>query len=164
MEKSITDRFRSLAALSGNQMNRKPIFMVLTAMLFVASAMAVPWSFRALAEVIIEQWATRFITTQALYDKARTIQPILREVALSRQLATANFLRDWARNQEDPELTQSALEELETYRQNFQDQSYFVAFLDTGRYYHNNAADEYAGKELRYILDPHKKKEEKCSC
>lgn len=131
--------------------------MALTAMLFIASAIVVSWSVRTLAEVIIEQWATRYITKQALYDKSRTIQPILREVALSRQLATAQFIRDWAHNPEDPKLTESALKELETYRQNFQDRSYFVAFLNSGRYYHNNAANQYANNEFRYVLDPGKK-------
>ena len=157
MWRSIKGRFPSFLAVSGKRLNLRPIFMALTAMLFVASAIAVSWSVRTLAEVIIEQWATRFITKQALYDKSRTIQPILREVALSRQLATAQFIRDWARNPEDPALTKNALRELETYRQNFQDRSYFIAFLNTGRYYHNNADNEYANNEFRYILDPDKK-------
>ncbi|WP_022669274.1 GGDEF domain-containing protein [Desulfospira joergensenii] len=155
MIKFIKGRFFSLKPDS--RMNLKPSFMLLTAMLFIASAAAVSWSVRTLAEGIIEEWAPRFITKQALYDKSRTIQPILREVALSRQLATSQFIRDWARRPDDPNLTKKALMELETYRQNFQDQSYFVAFLSNGRYYHNNAANEYAGKEYRYTLDPENK-------
>ncbi|MCK5311734.1 MAG: hypothetical protein KAJ62_06470, partial [Desulfobacteraceae bacterium] len=138
------------------QINLKPRFMILTALLFIFSAIAVSWSVRTLAEAIIEQWAPRFITKQALYDKSRTLQPILREVALSRQLATSQFIRDWARSPDDQEMTNDALMELETYRQNFQDRSYFVAFLCNGHYYHNNAANEYAGKEFRYVLNPKK--------
>lgn len=140
-----------------DRLNLKLCFMLLTALLFVASAAAVTWSVRTLAEGIIEQWAPRFITKQALYDKSRTLQPILREVALSRQMATSRFIRDWARRPDDPELTRIALGELENFRQNFHDNSYFVALLKNGHYLHNNAADEYAGKEFRYILDPGKK-------
>ncbi|MCP4116078.1 MAG: diguanylate cyclase [Desulfobacteraceae bacterium] len=137
-------------------MNLKPRFMLLTALLFIASAAAVSWSVRTLAEGIIEQWAPRFIAKQALYDKSRTLQPILREVALARQLSTSQFIRDWARHPDNPELTGGALVELENYRQNFNDHSYFVALLGNGRYYHNNAANDFAGKEFRYVLDPKK--------
>ena len=159
MRRIQSSRFRSFMAVSGSQINLRPVFMVLTAMLFIASAIAVTWSVRTLAEGIIEQWAAKLIIKQALYDKSRTIQPILREVALARQLATAQFLRDWAHNQDDAKLTKSAFVELESYRQNFQDSSYFVAFLNTGRYYHNNAANAYAGIELQYTLDPNKKED-----
>ncbi|MBI9089330.1 MAG: hypothetical protein JEZ12_08940 [Desulfobacterium sp.] len=138
-------------------MNLKPSFMLLTALLFIASAAAVSWSVRTLAEGIIEQWAPRFIAKQALYDKSRTLQPILREVALARQLSTSQFIIDWARHPDDPELTRDALVELEHYRRNFHDHSYFVALLGNGRYYHNNADNAYADKEFRYVLDPNKK-------
>lgn len=137
-------------------MNLKPRFLLLTALLFIASAAAASWSVRTLAEGIIEQWALRFIPKQALYDKSRALNPILREVALSRQLAISRFIRDWARNPDDPGLTGSALAELENYRQNFRDNSYFVALFSNGRYYHNNAANDYEGREFRYVLDPKK--------
>lgn len=42
---------------------------------------------------------------------------------------------------------------MERYRKNFSDHSYFVAMAGSGRYYHNNAQNAYAGKELRYQLD-----------
>jgi len=140
-----------------DRLNLKLCFMLLTALLFISSAAAVTLSVRTLAEGIIEQWAPRFITKQALYDKSRTLQPILREVALSRQMATSRFIRDWARRPDDTELTRIALGELENFRQNFQDNSYFVGLLENGHYFHNNADDDYAGKEFRYILNPEKK-------
>ncbi len=135
-------------------MNLKPRFVVLTALLFIVSAIAVSWSVRTLAEGIIEQWAPRFIIKQALYDKNRTLQPILRELALARQLASSSFIKEWARDSENPALTSNAFSELENYRQNFQDGSYFVAFLSNGHYFHNNAQNEFSGNEFRYILDP----------
>jgi len=51
-----------------NRLNLKLCFMVLTALLFIVSAVAVTGSVRSLAENIIEQWAPRFIIKQALYD------------------------------------------------------------------------------------------------
>lgn len=130
--------------------------MILTALLFIASAIAVSGAVQTLAEGIVEEWAPRYITKQALYDKSRTLQPIMRELALSRQLASSQFIIDWAYSQNDPKLTRSALIELEGYRKNFKDNSYFVAFLSSGAYYHNNAKNEFKGKELRYTLDPKK--------
>lgn len=140
-------------------MKLKPQFMLVTALVFIVTAGAVSWSVRTLAEGIIEQWAPRYITKQTLYDKSRTLQPILRELALSRQLATSNTIKQWARSPQNESLQAIALDELENYRQNFQDKSYFVALLSNGHYYHNNALDEFRGKEFRYILDPSKQED-----
>jgi len=140
-------------------MNLKPRFLLLTILLFLGSAVAGWWSVRTLAESILAQWATHYAEKQALYDKSRTLQPILREVALSRQFANARDIREWARQPDDPARMQRALMDMESYRQSFHDRSYFVALLKNGRYYFNNAQDEYSGREFRYILDPEKKKD-----
>ena len=137
-------------------MNLRPRILLLTGVLVIASAMAAWWATRGLAEQIIEQWAVRYAEKQVLYDKARTLQPILRETALSRQLVSSERIRAWARHPNDPELTRQAIAEMESYRPNFADRSYFVALRGSGRYYHNNAADEFAGRQLRYTLDEKK--------
>ncbi|WDP89923.1 MAG: diguanylate cyclase [Desulfobacter sp.] len=137
-------------------LNLKFWFTLFTALLFIVSAAAVTWAVGNLAEDIIEQWASRYIIKQVLYDKSRTLQPIMREVALSRQMATSRFIREWASSPDDARLTRTALGELENFRKNFQDNSYFVGLRRNGRYYHNNADNAYAGKEFRYFLDPKK--------
>ncbi|MFC6673143.1 hypothetical protein [Marinobacterium aestuariivivens] len=113
-------------------------------------------SVRLLAEDIIEQWAIRYAEKQVLYDKSRALQPIIREIALSRQFADSQQIREWARDPDDEALTARAMTEMENFRLNFADRSYFVALLESGRYYHNNADNEYAGREFRYVLDPDK--------
>ena len=45
---------------------------------------------------------------------------------------------------------------MEAFRLNFSDRNFFVALLGNGRYYYNNAANEYAGRQHRYTLDPAK--------
>ncbi|MDD5365486.1 MAG: diguanylate cyclase [Gallionellaceae bacterium] len=137
-------------------MNLRPRILLLTGLLIVVSAMAAWSATRGLAERIIEQWAVRYAEKQVLYDKARTLQPILRETALSRQLVSSERIRAWARHPDDPELTRQAIAEMENYRPNFADRSYFVALRGSGRYYHNNAKDEFAGRQLRYTLDAKK--------
>lgn len=137
-------------------MNLKPRFLLLTGLLVVASATAAWYASRQLAENIVAQWAVRYAEKQVLYDKSRLLQPIVREMALSRQFANSQEIRAWARNPGDPALTRRAFAEMENYRQNFADRSYFVALRDSGRYYHNNAKNEFAGKEYRYTLSPKK--------
>lgn len=134
-------------------------FHLLTLFFFVISAVPVWLSVRTLAEGIVEQWAVRYAEKQVLYDKERTLQPILREVALARQLANSQYIREWSRQPDDDEATRHAVAEMESYRQNFQDHNYFVALKGNGRYYFNNAQNEFAGREYRYTLNPKQPKD-----
>lgn len=140
-------------------MNLKPRFLLLTILLFLVTAIPLWFAVRTLAESIVEQWAVRYAEKQVLYDKSRTLQPILREVALSRQLANSQYIRAWARKPDDAGLTRSAIGEMESFRKNFADQSYFVALRENGHYYHNNAANEFGGREFRYVLKPEARKD-----
>lgn len=137
-------------------MNLKPRFMLLTAILCILSAIAVSYSVTTFAEKIIEQCAPRFIAKQALYDKSRTLQPILHDLALSRQLASSQFIIDWAHSPDDPQLIQQGLAELSQYRSIFEGQNYFIAFSSNGAYYYNDLTNSYKGEEFRYTLDPRK--------
>lgn len=140
-------------------MNLRPRFLLTTALFFVIVAVPSWLAVRSMAESIVEKWAVRYAEKQALYDKSRTLQPILREVALTRQLANSSVIRQWAQQPDNPTLTQNAITELESYRQNFHDKSYFAGLLKNGAYFHNNASNEYAGKELRYVLNPNAAKD-----
>ncbi|MEY4757261.1 MAG: hypothetical protein RJA34_2159 [Pseudomonadota bacterium] len=145
--------------MTGARMNLRPRFILFTAMLFLVFAVPTWLAVRSLADGIVQQWALRYAEKQVRYDKSRTLQPILREVALSRQLAQSQYIRDWAHQPDDPELTRRAIAEMESFRLNFQDRSYFVALLKNGHYYHNNASNEFAGKQLRYVLYPSAEKD-----
>ena len=137
-------------------MNLKPRIYLLTGLLVIASALAAWLVARQQAMGIVEQWAVRYAEKQVLYDKSRMMQPILREIALARQLAASSQIREWARQPDDPELTRRAVAEMENFRLNFADKSYFVALRESGRYYHNNDKNEFANQQLRYRLDPKK--------
>jgi hypothetical protein len=104
-------------------MNLRPRFLLITALLVIASAAAAWYASRQLAENIVAQWAVRYAEKQVLYDKSRLLQPIVREMALSRQFAASQELRNWARNPEDPKLLKRALTEMESFRLNFADRS-----------------------------------------
>jgi diguanylate cyclase (GGDEF)-like protein len=134
-------------------MNLRPRIHILTGLLAIISALASWWTLSHLAEQIVEQWGVRYAEKQVLYDKMRTLQPILREVALSRQFADSEAIRAWARAPDDTDLARRALAEMEKSRPEFADQGYFLALARSGHYYYNNADDEFAGRQLRYTLD-----------
>lgn len=112
--------------------------------------------FNSIAEGVIERIGARFAEKQVLYDKARTLQPLIREVALARRMADSAIIKQWARNEQNPQLHQQAMAEMEEFRKHFQDGSYFLALTQSGHYYFNDASDQYSGKQLRYTLDPAK--------
>jgi diguanylate cyclase (GGDEF)-like protein len=137
-------------------MNLRPRIHILTGLLAIVSAATFWWTLSHLAEQIVEQWGARYAERQVLYDKMRTLQPILRELALARRFADSHAIRAWARAPDDAELGQRALTEMEKARLDFADHGYFLALLKSGNYYYNNAENEFAGHQLRYTLDPKK--------
>lgn len=135
-------------------MNLKPRFLILTAALIVVASSASWFAFQRIAEGIVEQWGVRLAETQVRYDSARLLQPLIREIALSRQMAHSQVILRWARQPDNSGLTQEALAEMESFRRNFQDGSFFLALTESGAYYHNNSHSEFSGRELRYHLKP----------
>lgn len=122
----------------------------ITLLAFIAT-----WSpVTSLLEEVIEEWAVRYAEKQVLFDRQRTLQPIIRELALSRQFAQSSALINFARNPEDPELRSLALKEMENFRYNFLEMNYFVALYKSGEYFHNDANNTYQNRQLRYVLDP----------
>ncbi len=135
-------------------MNLKPRLLLLTTLLILLSGTGIWLLTERITLNVLEQWALRNFDTQVRLEKTRSLAPIIREVALARQFADSQILRAWARNPDDNDLRQQALTEMENFRNNFADQSFFVALLASGEYYHNNAANEFAGQEYRYTLKP----------
>ncbi|TVP90546.1 MAG: diguanylate cyclase [Pseudomonadaceae bacterium] len=135
-------------------MSLKTRFQLLIAALLLIASVATWTVFERIAEGIVEQWGLRVAEIQVRYDSARLLQPLEREIALAMQMADSTVLRRWSRNPDDADLLAAATEEMESFRRNFRDQNYFVALRESGAYYHNNAADEYADEPYRYSLNP----------
>lgn len=134
----------------------KSKFNLLMAVVFL-SVSAAAWYFSAkIIFVVNAHWAAQFSQRQVQFDKHRTLMPLIREIALARQLAVEPALIEMARNEDDAKTRQQALAVLERYRTNFRDQSYFFALAKSGSYYFNNAENEFAGHQRRYQLSPAK--------
>lgn len=134
-------------------MSLKYRFILITAGLIFVSSLIALYLFNRSATTIIEQWGQRIAEIQVLYDSARLSQPLDREIALSQQFANSSLMERWATNQNDPGLAREAKQEIERYRQSFRDNNVFVALKESGAYYFNNAANEYASNLHRYNLD-----------
>ncbi|OPX56513.1 diguanylate cyclase (GGDEF) domain-containing protein [Oceanospirillum multiglobuliferum] len=128
-------------------------FIIFSLVLIVVSFLAVWASVKSLAENIIEQWAVRYAEKQILFDRERTLQPIMREIVLSRQFASSIVIRAFAENPDDPALRATAIQEMENFRFTFAEANYFVAIKQSGEYFHNDSNNTYAGRQLRYLLD-----------
>jgi len=126
----------------------------LTALLIMAASAASWLAYRALSEDIIERWGQQVAEIQVRYDSARLLQSLEREIGLARQMADSATLIQWARNPDDPALEAAAIQQMESFRANFRDNSYFVALRESGRYYFNNQANDYADNQFRYVLNP----------
>lgn len=99
-----------------------------------------------------EKWAALFAGRQVMFDKHRTLLPLTREIALARQMARDPALLEMALHEEDSGVRERAIRVLESYRLNFRDRSYFAAFVRSGHYYFNDAANQFEGRQLRYKL------------
>ncbi len=107
-----------------------------------------------LTNKVNQQWGAKFAERQVMFDKSRTLAPLIREIALARQMAAEPAIIAMALREHDPEFRRRGIAVMEKYRSNFRDHSYFAAFAQSGNYYFNDAANQYAGKQLRYVLSP----------
>jgi len=128
----------------------------LAAALMIIASVASWLAYRELSEDIIERWGQQVAEIQVRYDSARLLQSLEREIGLARQMADSSTLVNWATSPEDKALQRDAIREMESFRSNFRDNSYFVALRESRRYYYNNADNEFADNQFRYILNPDK--------
>ncbi|MDO6822221.1 diguanylate cyclase [Marinobacter sp. 1_MG-2023] len=135
-------------------MSLKTRFLSLAAGLIVISACASWLAYRELSADLIERWGRQVAEIQVRYDSARLLQSLEREIGLARQMADSSALLNWAAAPGNQALEDTAIREMESFRANFRDNSYFVALRESGRYYFNNEQNEFAGKQFRYVLDP----------
>jgi len=132
----------------------KSKIMGLATVLMVFAALGSWLGYRALSNDIVERWGQQVAEIQVRYDSARLLSSLEREIGLAKQMASSQAIIQWAQNPDDPSLQEQALEELETYRTNLSDHNYFLALLENRHYYYNNAENEFAGNQFRYVLNP----------
>ncbi len=137
-------------------MSLKTRILGLAASLIIVASLASWLAYRELSESIIERWGQQVAEIQVRYDSARLLQSLEREIGLARQMASSSALVNWAGNPENAALESEAIRQMESFRSNFRDNTYFVALVKNGHYYYNNAENDFAGSQFRYVLDEDK--------
>lgn len=102
-------------------------FILIISTVFLTAAVAVLFFYSEVTSRIINEFALRAATRQALHDKNKILSIIDREVALSLKLSDDAVIRQWVAQGDDPAMKKAALHHLESYRRFFRDQNYFVA-------------------------------------
>jgi len=132
-------------------------FLLLRGAIFLVFAVLCVLAFHSMVGTINEQWGKQFAHRQVLFDKYRTLSPLIREIKLAREMAAEPALKAMALNENDMAVRQRALAVMERYRIEFRDHSYFAAFVRSGKYYFNDVNGKFSGRQYRYTLSPNTK-------
>lgn len=137
-------------------MNLRPRFFILNAVILLAGFCITLTVFFNIADRAVSKWGRELAENQLLYDKSRAVQSMIREITLAKQMSKSRALIYWARHENDPEAKERGIEELENFRKQFKDGSYFIAFTASNRYYYNNAAHKEGFDPYKYTLNEDK--------
>jgi len=132
-------------------------FLWLNGSVFMVCVLLSWFAFGMILEEINFRWGKQFAARQVLFDKHRTLSPLIREIKLARKMAAEPALIAMALNENEAVIRQRAIKVMEQYRFDFRDHSYFAAFAQTGNYYFNDAAGKYSENQYRYTLKPNHK-------
>jgi len=129
-------------------------FLLLVIAIYLLVGAASLFGFYRVAESIIHRLGVGYATQYANQQRSRILAKVERELVLTQKLAGSPLLRRWAQDEGNPALRHDALEELEHFRSVFGDHSWFFVIRRSGDYYTNNAKNEFAGREFRFVMDP----------
>ncbi|MDD5058055.1 MAG: ATP-binding protein [Sideroxydans sp.] len=107
--------------------------------------------FNNFTENLLMRTGSRFAREQMLFDKARTLQPMMREMARARQSAEDPLIQQWAANERDAKLYRRSMNEL---RNRFPNSNFYVAIARSGNFYYCENTKNCSGKLPRLTLDP----------
>jgi diguanylate cyclase (GGDEF)-like protein len=135
-------------------MNLRLRFLLLMTAIFCSLVLLTWVVSQQLINRVNEHWGSQLLNRQVLFDKYRTLSPLINEIALARKMAVDPAIIRMAQNESDPTARQQGIAAMESYRLSFRDHSYFAAMAHSGDYYFNDAANQFAGRQLRYVLSP----------
>src|SRR5690242_11062091 len=131
----------------------RPTVLVMILAGFAVLAIPAYWGFTTLVNSTVVQLGRLFAEKQILFDRYRGLGALMQEVALAETLTRSPVIRDWARNEADPDKQALAIAELEQYRLSFADHSYFFVINASGNYYYNDAQNSHGnGKEFAFTV------------
>jgi phosphoserine phosphatase RsbU/P len=133
----------------------RSVFLAAIGVLFLLTMGAAVVVFVRTAGTMAARYGERYSVSQNLLERNRILSIIDRDATLSLKLADDPFVRAWMRDEADPVLRESALEQLESYRALFRDRSYFVGIADTLSYYVNTPETDGTAHTVLDADQPH---------
>lgn len=107
--------------------------------------------FNSFTEHLIERIGARFTEKQMLYDKARTLQPLIHEKMSADRSAENPLIRDWVSDERNQSLYERSMAEL---YERFHGDNFFVAIVKSGHFYYFDTDRQRGLRPLRYTLSP----------
>jgi len=130
-------------------MHLKGKLFIFMSVLFIFFSSVVWFYSDFLFQSINEKWVERFIKKQVMFDKNRTLVPLLHELSLVQQMAKEPDIIAMALYEDDLAIREKGVAVLERYRLSFQDKSYFAAYEKTKHNYMKGDIEKYPDKALR---------------
>ncbi|MDX2470989.1 MAG: ATP-binding protein [SAR324 cluster bacterium] len=116
------------------------------------------WGGKFLFRIVETELGSGFSKKQVLYDRERSIRPILTELFLTKKLAKSLEISQWAANETSQTSKKLALAKLENFRLDSADQSYFIALSGNKGLYFNDDKTPFSDKP-RYFLEQKKQED-----
>lgn len=110
---------------------------------------------------INEKWIEKFVKKQVLFDKNRTLVPILNELVIVKEMANDKDIINFAKfeNEENNQnIKQLEITAFEKYRQKFRDNNYFAGFSLSNNYYFSDTKNNILTSQ-KYKLSTDKKED-----
>lgn len=135
-------------------MKLKLRFLLLLTVICIGFALITWFLSLQLISQINQGWGEKLIDRQVMFDKYRTLSPLIREIELAKKMAVDPDIIQMVLHENNSLLRQRGIAAMENYRFNFRDHNYTVAIARSGSYYFNDAANQFKGRQLRYVLSP----------
>lgn len=107
--------------------------------------------FNNFTENLLQRIGERFAKEQMLLDKARTLQPLMREMAFAREATDDPLFKAWVTNENDAKLYGQSISALS---QLFRSGNYFVAIPKSGRLYYFEEKKQRNRQPKRLSMNP----------
>jgi len=124
--------------------------LLLASLLTLLPAGAIGWQ---VLEAVRAHFGDAYVRNYTLLNTEKMRSPIQRELALASRMADAVLLREWLRDEDNPQKRALALRELEGFRRDSREQSYFIASRGSLGFYLNHPDMAYS-EAPRYVMDP----------
>ncbi|GFE60145.1 SpoIIE family protein phosphatase [Geobacter sp. AOG2] len=126
-------------------------FIVVIVLVYLVIGSVTMFAFYTGSNRIIDVFAQRFATKEALLEKNKILSIIDREVVLARKMADDPVLKRWAVAENNPQAKREALEQLESYRRSFRDHSCNIT-LNSSRTYYMFTGEGVPGRPATTVL------------